>query len=92
MGMITQVNVFVDGICEGQTRLSQERAEPATLKEAFIIALREDFGVTKAYLKPSVLPLPDQRVRNLWRLMRLSRRVTDDVLHPTKATSVADVR
>ena len=38
MNMYTQVNVFVDGMPEGQTRLSPERAEPATLEEAFAIA------------------------------------------------------
>ena len=55
MDMYTQVNVFVDGMREGQTHLSLERAEPATLEEAFAIALREDFRVTKAYTKPSVV-------------------------------------
>ena len=40
---------------EGQTRLSVERAEPATLEEAFAIALREVFRVTNAYAKPSVV-------------------------------------
>uniref|UniRef100_A0AAV1UI87 Uncharacterized protein n=1 Tax=Peronospora matthiolae TaxID=2874970 RepID=A0AAV1UI87_9STRA len=49
----TQVNVFIDGMREGQTCLSLERAEPATLEEAFAIAFREDFRVTKAYNKPS---------------------------------------
>ena len=58
MDMYTQVNVFVDGMREGQTRLSLERAEPATLEEAFAIALREDFRVTKAYAKPSVVSVP----------------------------------
>ena len=53
--MYTQVNVFVDGMREGQTRLSLERAEPATLEEAFSITLREDFRVTKAYTKPTVV-------------------------------------
>ncbi|CAI5730816.1 unnamed protein product [Peronospora farinosa] len=43
MDMYTQVNVFVDGMREGQTRLSHEHAEPATLEEAFAIALREEF-------------------------------------------------
>ena len=55
MDMYTQVNVFVDGMREGQTRLSLERAEPATLEEAFAIALHEDFRITKAYTKPSVV-------------------------------------
>uniref|UniRef100_A0AAV1UL96 Uncharacterized protein n=1 Tax=Peronospora matthiolae TaxID=2874970 RepID=A0AAV1UL96_9STRA len=55
MDMYTQGNVFADGMREGQTRLSLERAEPSTLKEAFAIALREDLRVTKAYTKPSVV-------------------------------------
>ena len=55
MDMYTQVSVFVDGMREEQTRLSLERAEPATLEEAFSIALREDVRVTKAYTKPSVV-------------------------------------
>ena len=55
MYMYTQVNVFVYGMREKKTRLPLERAEPATLKEAFAIALREDFRVTKAYTKPSVV-------------------------------------
>ena len=42
-------------MCEGQTRLSLERAEPTTLKEDSAIALREEFRVTKAYTKPSVV-------------------------------------
>ena len=58
MDMYTQVNVFVDGMRERQARLSLERAEPATLEEAFAIALREDFRVTKAYAKPSVVSVP----------------------------------
>ena len=55
MDMYTQVNVFMDGMREGQTRLPLERAEPATLEEAFSIALREDFRITKAYTKPSIV-------------------------------------
>lgn len=55
MDMYTQVNVFADGMCAGQTRLSLERAKPATLKDKFIIALREYVRVTKAYTKPSVI-------------------------------------
>ena len=48
MDMYTHVNVLVDGMRERQTRLSLERAEPAALEEAFSIALREGFRVTKA--------------------------------------------
>ena len=55
MDMYTLVNVFVDGMREGLTRLSLERAEPATLEEAFAIAPGEDFRVTMAYTKPSVV-------------------------------------
>ena len=55
MDMYTQANVFVDGMREGQTRLSSKRAEPTTLEEEFLIALREDFRVTKAYIKPTIV-------------------------------------
>ena len=55
MDMYTQVNVVVDGIRERQTRLSLERAKPATLEETFSIAFREDFRVTKAYTKPTIV-------------------------------------
>ena len=51
----TQVNVFVIGIHEGQTRLSLERAEPATLEESFSIALCKDLKVNKAYTKPTIV-------------------------------------
>ena len=52
--MYTQVNVIVNGMREEHTRLSLENAMTATLKEAFSIALRVDFRVTKAYTKPTV--------------------------------------
>uniref|UniRef100_A0AAV1TS74 Retrotransposon gag domain-containing protein n=1 Tax=Peronospora matthiolae TaxID=2874970 RepID=A0AAV1TS74_9STRA len=55
MDMYTQVNVFVDGMREGQTRLSLERAEPATLDEAIAIAIREALRVTKTYTNPSLV-------------------------------------
>uniref|UniRef100_A0AAV1V9Z1 Uncharacterized protein n=1 Tax=Peronospora matthiolae TaxID=2874970 RepID=A0AAV1V9Z1_9STRA len=55
MDIYTQVNVFVDGMCEGQGRLSLERAEPATFKEAFAIVLRDDLRVIKAYTKSSTV-------------------------------------
>uniref|UniRef100_A0AAV1TZU7 Retrotransposon gag domain-containing protein n=1 Tax=Peronospora matthiolae TaxID=2874970 RepID=A0AAV1TZU7_9STRA len=55
MDMYTQVSVFVDGMREGKTRLSLERAEPATLEEACAIVLREDFKVTTAFTKPPVV-------------------------------------
>ena len=40
---------------EVKTHLSIERAKPATLEEVFSIALREDFKVTKAYTKPTIV-------------------------------------
>ena len=40
MDMYTQVNVFVDGMREGQALLYFERAEPATLEKAYSIAFR----------------------------------------------------
>ena len=55
MDMYTQVNVFLDGMREGQTRLSLKRAEPVTLDDAFSIALREDFRVAKVYTKPTLV-------------------------------------
>ena len=47
MNMYTRVNVFVYRMREVQTRLSFECAEPVTLEEVFLIALRKDFRVTK---------------------------------------------
>ena len=41
MNIYTQVNVFVDGMRGGQTRLSLERSLP--LRGGFSIAVREDF-------------------------------------------------
>ena len=67
MDMYTQVNVFVDGMREGQTRLSLERAEPATLEEAFAIALREDFRVPRPTPSLSLSLSSGPLVRNLWR-------------------------
>ena len=40
---------------EGQTRLSFECAERVTFEEALLIALREDFRVTKTYTKASIV-------------------------------------
>uniref|UniRef100_A0AAV1TJW4 Retrotransposon gag domain-containing protein n=1 Tax=Peronospora matthiolae TaxID=2874970 RepID=A0AAV1TJW4_9STRA len=92
MDMHTQVNVFVDGMREGQTRLSLERAEPATLEEAFAITLRDDLRVPKVYTKASVVTTYESPARILWRLMRLSRWVTDDVSRSSRATSLAEGR
>ena len=55
MDMYTQVDVFVDGMRERQNCLSSKRAEPATLEKEFLVALREDFRVTKAYIKPTIV-------------------------------------
>ena len=40
---------------EVQNPLSLERSKPATLETACSIALREDFRVTKAYTKPTIV-------------------------------------
>ena len=45
----------VDGMHEGQTRPSLQRAEPAILEEVFSIVLREDFRNIKEYTKPSIV-------------------------------------
>ena len=55
MDMYTQADVVVDGMREGQTRLSLECAERATVEEALSIALREDYKVTKAYTKLTIV-------------------------------------
>ena len=55
MDMYAHVYFFVHGMREEQTRLSLERAEPATLEKAFSIALRENFRVTQAYTKPTIV-------------------------------------
>ncbi|POM81811.1 RNA-directed DNA polymerase [Phytophthora palmivora] len=46
--MASQVHVFVSGMHEGMTRYCLTRAEPATLEEAFALALREDYMVTSS--------------------------------------------
>ena len=55
MSMYTQVNVSVDGMREGHTCLFLELKEPVILEEAFSIALREDFRVTKVYTKHTIV-------------------------------------
>ena len=42
-------------MCGSQTRLFLEHAEPAALEDAFSVALRDNFRVTKAYTKPSII-------------------------------------
>ena len=86
MGMYTQVNVFMDEMREGKTRLSLERVDDATLEKTFSIAPpREDVRVIKAYIKPSIVTVVRPYGPKLWRLMRLSRRVTDDMRRLTRA-------
>ena len=65
MDMYTQVNVFVNGMREEQTRLSLKCAEPFTLEETFSIALRKGFRVTKAYTKPTIVTIADLLAQNL---------------------------
>uniref|UniRef100_H3H8Y1 Reverse transcriptase domain-containing protein n=1 Tax=Phytophthora ramorum TaxID=164328 RepID=H3H8Y1_PHYRM len=67
--MASQVHVFVFGMCEGMTRYCITRADPATLEEAFALALREDYLVTSSYAKRmpaqtrvSGLPYDDEAV------------------------------
>ncbi|KAE9234996.1 hypothetical protein PF005_g1664 [Phytophthora fragariae] len=47
--MASQVHVFVFGMREGMTRYCLTRAEPATLEEAFALALRENYVVASSY-------------------------------------------
>ena len=68
MDMYTHVNVFVDGLCGSQTRLFLEHAEPAALEDAFSVALRDNFRVTKAYTKPSIITFVRPFGSELWRL------------------------
>ena len=68
MSMYTQVNVSVDGMREGHTRLFLEREEPAILEEAFSIALREDSRVTKVYTKHTIVTVFQSPGPDLWRL------------------------
>ncbi|GMF54729.1 unnamed protein product [Phytophthora fragariaefolia] len=47
--MASQVHVFVTGMRKGMTRYCLTRAEPATMEEAFALALRENYVVTSSY-------------------------------------------
>ncbi|KAE9049124.1 hypothetical protein PR001_g3559 [Phytophthora rubi] len=47
--MASQVHVFVFGMREGMTRYCLTRAEPATLEEAFALALSDDYVVASSY-------------------------------------------
>ncbi|KAE8903241.1 hypothetical protein PF005_g14049 [Phytophthora fragariae] len=56
--MASQGHVFVFGMREGMTRYCLTRAEPATLEEAFALALREDYVVASSYARwmPAEVP------------------------------------
>ncbi|KAE9276736.1 hypothetical protein PF008_g29021 [Phytophthora fragariae] len=56
--MASQVHVFVFGMREGMTRYCLTRAEPATLEEAFALALREDYVVTSSYARQMPAEVP----------------------------------
>ncbi|GMF22871.1 unnamed protein product [Phytophthora fragariaefolia] len=47
--MASQVHVFVSGMRKGMTRYCLTQAEPASLEEAFALALHEDYVVTSSY-------------------------------------------
>ncbi|KAE9352349.1 hypothetical protein PF008_g5503 [Phytophthora fragariae] len=47
--MASQLHAFVFGMREGMTRYCLMRAEPATLKDAFALAVREDYVVASLY-------------------------------------------
>ncbi|POM60560.1 polyprotein [Phytophthora palmivora] len=44
--MVTQIHVFISGMNAGNQRFYLTRKTPSTLKEAFAIALCEDYNVT----------------------------------------------
>ncbi|KAE9162151.1 hypothetical protein PF005_g30967 [Phytophthora fragariae] len=56
--MASQVHVFVFGMREGMTRYCLTRAEPATLEEAFALALREDCVVASSYARQMPAEVP----------------------------------
>ncbi|KAE8910985.1 hypothetical protein PF005_g24795 [Phytophthora fragariae] len=56
--MASQVHVFVFGMREGMTRYCLTRAEPATLEEAFALALREDYVVASSYARQMPAEIP----------------------------------
>ncbi|KAE9289854.1 hypothetical protein PR003_g25438 [Phytophthora rubi] len=56
--MASQVHVFVFGMREGMTRYCLTRAEPATLEEAFALALREDYVVASSYARQMPAEVP----------------------------------
>ena len=65
MDMYKQVNVFVDGMREGQNRLSLKRAESATLEDAFAIAYARTLGLPRLtaslrfHIRPDFRPATD---------------------------------
>ncbi|KAE9015956.1 hypothetical protein PR003_g13104 [Phytophthora rubi] len=56
--MASQVHVFVFGMRESMTRYSLKRTEPATLKKAFALALREDYVVASSYARQMPANVP----------------------------------
>ncbi|KAE8875165.1 hypothetical protein PF001_g10332 [Phytophthora fragariae] len=49
INMASHAHVFGFGMREGMTRYCLTRAQPATLEEAFALALREDYVVASSY-------------------------------------------
>ncbi|KAE8881658.1 hypothetical protein PF010_g4858 [Phytophthora fragariae] len=56
--MASQVHLFVFGMREGMTRYCLTRAEPASLEEAFPLALREDYVVASSYARQMPAEIP----------------------------------
>ncbi|KAE9101010.1 hypothetical protein PF010_g14597 [Phytophthora fragariae] len=56
--MAPQVHVFVFGMREGMARYCITRAEPATLEEAFALALHEDYVVASSYARQLPAEVP----------------------------------
>ena len=82
MEMYTHINVFVDGLWEGQIRLSLGRVEPAALEESFSIALCRDFRVMKDRTKPSVFTIVQPSSQKYMDINAIESSGTDDVLFP----------
>ncbi|KAE9307222.1 hypothetical protein PR003_g21053, partial [Phytophthora rubi] len=58
INMASQVHVVVFGLREGMTRYCLTRAEPATLEEAFALALREDYVAVSSYASQMPAEVP----------------------------------
>ncbi|POM64641.1 Polyprotein [Phytophthora palmivora] len=88
--MESQVHVFVPGMLEGMTRYCLMRAEPATLEEAFALALRQDYMVTSSYARtiptetrqsdpePMEIDAVEASQRRQWAPSRRGRSSRDD--------------